>query len=99
MGRTDEEVEQVFEATAGFVLPLKGTKIKEVRRGRRPIPEDGHPVLGFAASVPNLYFAAMHSGVSLAALVGEFAAVEILDGARIDLFEPYRVERFDGKTR
>ncbi len=94
MGKTDEEAEQVFEAAAGFVPSLKGTKIKEVRRGRRPIPEDGHPVLGFAASVPNLYFAAMHSGVSLAALVGAFAAVEIIDGARIDILEPYRVERF-----
>jgi hypothetical protein len=36
----------------------------------------------------------MHSGVTLAALVGEFAAPEIVDGARIDLLEPYRVERF-----
>ena len=58
------------------------------------MPEDGFPVIGFAESVPNLYFAVMHSGVTLAALAGEFAATEILDAARIDILEPYRVERF-----
>ena len=94
MGRTDEEVRQVFEAAKVYLPPLERVTIKEVRRGRRPMPADGLPILGFSQSVPNLYFATMHSGVSLAPLVGEFATTEILDGARIDLLEPYRVERF-----
>lgn len=93
-GKTDEEVEQVFQAAKQFLPSLEGASIKEVRRGRRPMPEDGLPILGFSESVPNLYFATMHSGVSLAALVGEFAAIEVLDDARIDILEPYRVERF-----
>lgn len=94
MGRTDEEAAQVLEAARGYLPALEGVKIKEIRRGRRPMPEDGHPILGFSQAVPNLYFATMHSGVSLAALVGEFASTEILSGARIDILEPYRVERF-----
>ena len=94
MGRTDEEVRQVFEAAKTYLPSLERVTIKEVRRGRRPMPADGLPILGFADSVPNLYFATMHSGVSLAPLVGEFATTEVLDGARIDLLEPYRVERF-----
>ena len=94
MGRTDEEVEQVFAAAQRFVPALEGVKIREVRRGRRPIPQDGLPILGFAQAAPNLYLAAMHSGVTLAPLVGEFAAIEIMDGVRVDLLEPYRVERF-----
>ena len=94
MGRTDEEVRQVFEAAKVYLPSLERVTIKEVRRGRRPMPADGFPILGFSQSVPNLYFATMHSGVSLAPLVGEFATTEILDGARIDLLEPYRVERF-----
>ena len=94
MGRTDEEVRQVFEAAKVYLPSLERVTIKEVRRGRRPMPADGLPILGFSQSVPNLYFATMHSGVSLAPLVGEFATTEILDGARIDLLEPYRVERF-----
>jgi len=94
MGRTEEEVREVFEAAKRYLPSLDRVTIKEVRRGRRPMPADGLPILGFAKSVPNLYFATMHSGVSLAPLVGEFATTEVLDGARIDILEPYRVERF-----
>lgn len=60
----------------------------------RPVPPDGHPVLGFARDVSNVYIVFTHSGVSLAPLIGEFAAIEILDGARIEALEPYRLERF-----
>ena len=62
--------------------------------GYRPMPADGLPVLGFTAAVPNLYVAMMHSGVTLAPLVGELAAIEIINGTAVDLLAPYRVERF-----
>ncbi len=94
MGRTDQDAEYLLESAAEYLPGLRAAKIKEIRRGRRPMPEDGHPILGFARAVPNLYFAAMHSGVSLAALAGEFATTEIVDGARIEVLEPFRVERF-----
>ena len=63
--------------------------------GYRPMPLDGFPVLGFTEVVPNLYIALMHSGVTLAPLVGEMATLEIADGARVDWFAPYRPERFE----
>ncbi len=63
--------------------------------GYRPMPLDGFPVLGFTESVPNLYIALMHSGVTLAPLVGEMATLEIADGVRVDWFAPYRPERFN----
>ena len=62
--------------------------------GYRPMPLDGFPILGFTEAVPNLYIALMHSGVTLAPLVGEMATLEIVDGARVDWFAPYRLERF-----
>ena len=62
--------------------------------GYRPMPLDGFPVLGFTEAVQNLYIALMHSGVTLAPLVGEMATLEIADGARVDWFTPYRPERF-----
>ena len=62
--------------------------------GYRPMPLDGFPVLGFTKSVSNLYIALMHSGVTLAPLVGEMATLEIADGAQVDWFVPYRPERF-----
>ena len=62
--------------------------------GYRPMPLDGFPVLGFAKAVPNLYIALMHSGVTLAPLVGEMATLEIVDSVKVDWFAPYRPERF-----
>ena len=59
------------------------------------MPLDGFPILGFTAAVPNLYVALMHSGVTLAPLVGEMATLEIVDGVQVDWFSPYRLERFE----
>jgi glycine/D-amino acid oxidase-like deaminating enzyme len=69
-------------------------ELEQVTVGIRPMPEDGEPVLGFAPDLPGLYLAAMHSGITLAPAVGRFAAMEILDGARVEMLEPYRPERF-----
>jgi glycine/D-amino acid oxidase-like deaminating enzyme len=87
---------QLIDEMARFIPSLTGARTREQRRGMRPMPEDGFPVIGFTTPVPNLYMTVMHSGVTLAALTGEFAATEILDGARIDILEPYRPDRFTG---
>ena len=62
--------------------------------GYRPMPIDGLPVIGFTQAVPNLYIALMHSGVTLAPLVGELAVQEIGEGARVEMLKLYRAERF-----
>jgi len=62
--------------------------------GYRPMPLDGFPIIGFTKSVSNMYVAVMHSGVTLAPLVGEMSTMEIMDDVCIDWFEPYRLERF-----
>lgn len=77
-----------------YVPALTGARAVPVPVGYRPMPRDGFPVLGFPEPVPNLYIALMHSGVTLAPLVGELAALEIVDGARVQLLEAYRPERF-----
>ncbi len=80
---------------AARVLPgLRGVAVERVTVGRRVMPLDEYPIVGFAASCPNLYVAAMHSGVTLAPLIGQLAALEILDDARVSLLEPYRPSRF-----
>ena len=55
---------------------------------------DDLPVVGFAKQAPSVYVALMHSGVTLAPLIGELAATEIASGAKMDVLEPYRLERF-----
>jgi glycine/D-amino acid oxidase-like deaminating enzyme len=94
LGQTDEEVARVMRAATSFVPALEGVQLKEIRRGRRPIPGDQQSILGFTQDVPNLYLAVTHSGVTLAPLIGETAAQEIINGARVDFLEPYRLERF-----
>lgn len=82
-------------ARATHYLPaLAGARAMPVPVGYRPMPLDGLPVLGFAAAVPNLYIALMHSGVTLAPLVGELATLEIVAGARVEVLAAYRPERF-----
>lgn len=63
--------------------------------GYRPMPLDGYPIIGFTKSIQNMYIALMHSGVTLAPLVGEMATLEIADEADIDWFKPYRLDRFE----
>ncbi|TJV65553.1 MAG: FAD-binding oxidoreductase, partial [Mesorhizobium sp.] len=50
--------------------------------GYRPTPADGFPIVSRADGVGGLYIAVMHSGITLAAAVGLFAAREILEGER-----------------
>ena len=83
-------------ARASVYLPeLESATPVPVPVGYRPMPVGGLPVLGYTRAVPNLYVALMHSGITLAPLVGELATMEILDGARVDILEHYRPERFD----
>ena len=70
----------------------EGLEFESATVGYRPIPADGYPVIGFA--MPGLYVTAMHSGITLAPAVGRFAAMEILDGRRVSLLEPFRPGRF-----
>ena len=93
-GKNDAEVQQLIAAAARILPALATASVEEVRRGRRPVPQDGHPIVGFTTKVPNLYLATMHSGVTLSALISEWVASEIVDGARIDLLAPFRPQRF-----
>lgn len=63
--------------------------------GYRPMPIDGYPVIGFTKARQNMYISLMHSGVTLAPLVGEMTALEIADRVDVDWFKPYRLERFE----
>ena len=85
---------EILARAAHYLPALTGARAIPEPVGFRPMPLDGLPVLGFTRSVSNLYIALMHSGVTLAPLVGELVAMEIVEGARTELFEPYRPERF-----
>ena len=62
--------------------------------GYRPTPSDEFPIIGRAAGVDGLYVTVMHSGITLAPVVGLFAAEELLGGRRDPLLAPYGLPRF-----
>ena len=85
--------EQLLKHAARYLTNMQ-TRLERVSLGWRVMPVDEFPIVGFAAQCPNLYVVATHSGITLAPLIGQFAAAEILDGARVEMLEPYRLARF-----
>ena len=95
-----EQAKRMRAEAARFLPQLKehkstfSTNIDKVSLGWRVLPKDDYPIIGYAGTQPPLYLAAMHSGITLAPLVGRLAATEILDGVEVELLQPYRLERF-----
>lgn len=81
-----------------YLEKLKGVPLEFVTLGFRVLPQDGFPIVGFPERRPNLYVAAMHSGMTMAPIIGQLAATEILDGVAVDLFAPFRLSRFSKRS-
>jgi glycine/D-amino acid oxidase-like deaminating enzyme len=81
-------------AKAEKILPgISAAIIENAYIGWRPLPVDGHPVLGSAQQRPDIYMAIMHSGVSLAPIVGQLAAHELIHGTIVDRLDKFRPTR------
>ena len=96
---SQEHADDLLSRAIHYLPALAGARAIPTPVGYRPMPIDELPVIGFCAAAPNLYIALMHSGVTLAPLVGELATVEIVDGARVEMLVPYRPERFRSANR
>jgi glycine/D-amino acid oxidase-like deaminating enzyme len=79
------------------VPALHGLILAQCRIGQRPVPADGFPAIGAIPALGNVYAAVMHSGVTLAGLVGQLAAQELVDGANCPQLSDFRPSRF-GET-
>ena len=94
---SQEHADVLLSRAIHYLPALAGARAIPTPVGYRPMPIDELPVLGFCDAAPNLYIALMHSGVTLAPLVGELGTIEIVDGARVEMLAPYRPERFISK--
>ncbi len=65
----------------------------EVLSGWRPIPKDDLPIIGKFKN-KSVYIAVMHSGISLAAIVGNLVTQEIVSGVDNLLLTDFRPSRF-----
>jgi glycine/D-amino acid oxidase-like deaminating enzyme len=81
------------------VLPLlRGVRVVRAFAGLRPMPADGLPILGEVPGHPGLFVAVMHSGYTLAPLVGTVMAELLIDGKSsipIGSFSPSRFQAAD----
>jgi glycine/D-amino acid oxidase-like deaminating enzyme len=94
---TTKEFGEQFLKRMSAVLPsLAGASVEKVTLGLRPMPTDSHPIIGFPEGRQDVYITVMHSGITLAPLVGRLVATEILDDIRAELLAPFRLERFNG---
>jgi glycine/D-amino acid oxidase-like deaminating enzyme len=93
-GPSEEEGRKLLKNAERFLPGLGSAKLDRVTFGHRVLPADGFPIVGFAPKRPNLYIAAMHSGMTMCPIIGEMAAMEILDGAAADILDTFRPARF-----
>ena len=99
-GRTvDEDPNEMAERLLRLLkrrLPeLSEFEIGAVMVGTRPEPLDGYPAVGFMRDTDWLYVASMHSGITLAPIIGKLAAAEISGDDAAALLEPFRPTRFN----
>ena len=96
----DQHAQRLLSTTRHYLPSIGKTEVDEVIIGWRPLPVDGHPVIGPSPADDRVYVAIMHSGVSLAAITGDLVARELADGIEMDLLQPFRADRvFDIKNR
>lgn len=76
-----------------FLRGIEDATIEDAYIGWRPLPIDGHPVLGASPDRPDVYLAIMHSGVSLAPIVGQLASYELINGEKLERLAHFRPQR------
>ncbi len=85
--------DRIRDIATRFVSKIADAEIEAAYIGWRPLPLDGHPVLGASPARRDIYIAIMHSGVSLAPVVGQLVAREMIEDAAIERLERYRPTR------
>jgi glycine/D-amino acid oxidase-like deaminating enzyme len=67
---------------------------KNIQIGTRPVPIDGFPVVGNIMGETGVFVAVMHSGVTLAPLIGQLLASEMFQISESALLKSFRPSRF-----
>jgi glycine/D-amino acid oxidase-like deaminating enzyme len=65
-----------------------------IQIGIRPVPIDGFPVVGNIVGQKGVFVAVMHSGVTLAPLIGQLLALEMFQISESPLLQQFRPSRF-----
>lgn len=87
---------RILEKVAAVLPSARDAGLDRLTLGFRPLPVDDFPIVGFAPGSQDVYIAVMHSGVTLAPIMGRMISREIIDDVSVESLDPYRPERFAG---
>jgi glycine/D-amino acid oxidase-like deaminating enzyme len=93
-GDADATAHELFAQTKSMLRGADALTLDFHTVGYRPMPADELPIVGRAECLAGLYLAVTHSGITLAPILGLFAADEILNARRDPLLAPYGPSRF-----
>lgn len=85
--------QRLLQDASKFFPKLQQARIEDTYIGWRPLPLDGHPVIGPSSNIANVYLAISHSGISLAPLIAKLLTQEILQDEQFANLENYRADR------
>lgn len=86
--------EMLIARTAEYMPAIAGAQPARILLGFRPYPLDNRPIAGPVPGVKGAYVIVTHSGITLAPILGRYAAQEIVGGSDAAMLAPYRPSRF-----
>jgi len=89
-----QHADRILAIAQQFIPQLKTVELEEVVIGWIPSTHNGGPVVGHLKNIPGAYLATTNSGVTLAPIIGELVAMELLDGVETNLLADFRPNRF-----
>ncbi len=85
--------QRILGKLAVYMPGLVRAEVGYMTLGFRPMPVDGFPVVGPVPGAPNVSLCVTHSGVTLAPLLGDYMANELVVGLEEPMLAPYRPTR------
>ncbi|AUW57802.1 FAD-binding oxidoreductase [Sphingobium sp. SCG-1] len=81
---------QMFAEAAAYFPKMRHAELDFMTVGRPAWRKDGLATAGTVRSHLNLFVAVMNNGLTMAPIIGQLAAIEILDGVQTAMLDPYR---------
>ncbi|MEV4934152.1 FAD-binding oxidoreductase [Sphingobium sp. LMA1-1-1.1] len=86
--------EMLIARTAEYMPAIAEAKPTKILLGFRPYPLDNRPIIGPVPGAGGVYVVVTHSGITLAPILGRYAAQEIMTGSQTPILAPYRPTRY-----
>ena len=86
--------EELMARARRIMVGFDDASLAELRVGYRAVPQDRLSVVGWAPGLDGLYIIVTHSGITLAPLLGELAAAEVIGAEEQAVLADFRPDRF-----